>query len=172
MQSQRSKQNENLIDFLEHIRTVHDTKKCPTPLSLNPISLFFFVCLSLLSPLSHLLYYSFLSFLFFSFLHLSLSFLSIFENCPVPYTHSFYYYFFGWLVNWFSNQNKQVAALHSFLCFSTFAQSFFVKMFTKMECVEPTGGSSPVHPDTPTLTRHLLATLANRKDVNGGELFR
>jgi hypothetical protein len=44
-------------------------------------------------------------------------------------------------------------------------------MFTT-EFVEPTGGSSPVHPDTPTLTRHLLATLANRKDVNGGELFR
>jgi hypothetical protein len=35
-----------------------------------------------------------------------------------------------------------------------------------------TGGPSPVHPDTPTLTRHLLATLSSRSDVNGGELFR
>jgi len=33
-------------------------------------------------------------------------------------------------------------------------------------------GGGSVHPDTPTLTRHLLGTLSNRTDVNGPELFR
>jgi hypothetical protein len=50
---------------------------------------------------------------------------------------------------------------------------FCSKKMMKIDMRIPnTGGPSPVHPDTPTLTRHLLATLSSRSDVNGGELFR
>jgi hypothetical protein len=41
-----------------------------------------------------------------------------------------------------------------------------------MDFFPPAGSNSSVHPETPTLTRHLLASLSSRQDVNGGELFR
>lgn len=31
--------------------------------------------------------------------------------------------------------------------------------------------NSALDPETPTLTRHLLASLTSREDLNGGELF-